>query len=394
MSGSDAGCRPGERTVVFYTDARAWPGGAEVYATGLMRWLRSAGWGVRLFTSDREATRGWVELLREEGFAVGLFRPTREVDPRGAAEATRMFRGSPLVHFNKTDSRTCLPAIGAARRAGAMVVVSTEHVTRRVRSHYPLGAELVTAMVRAANRCVDRILVVSEASRREYLENFRCRAEKVVTIRGGVDLSRFAHLPDRETARRAVGLPPDAIVAVSVGRLCRGKGQDAAIAATALARGAVTGLKLLLVGDGEMRSELQALVRDRGLAADVVFAGHRSDVDVVLAAADLLVQASESETLSLTVLEAMAAGLPVVSTDCGGPREIVEDGVTGRLVPTGDPGALADAITGVLRSADRGAAMGRAGRLKAAAEFDVRTTYARTASLYEELLSSAGGRSG
>jgi len=379
------------RRVAFYTDARAWPGGAEVYLTGLMRWLRSAGWAAHLFTSDRPATTAWVELLRAEGFPVGCFRPTREIDARGGAEAARLLAGFDLVHFNKTDPRTCLPAIPAARRAGARVVVSTEHIAKRPESHYPAGAAVVTALVRRANRSVDRIVVVSESSRRAYIENYRCDPSKVLAVRNGVDLDRFARLPDRAASRLALGLAPGDTVATVVGRLCAGKGQAAAIAAAALVRERLDGFRLLLVGDGPMAPELKALAGERCASGDVVFAGFRDDIDAVLSASDLFLLASEAESLPLSVLEAMAAGLPVVSTNVGGLSEAVEDGVTGRLVPPGDAAALADAIAGVLGSADRGAAMGRAGRRRAEAEFDVRACYARVASLYEELLAASGG---
>lgn len=377
-----------KRGVAFYTDARAWPGGAEVYLTGLMRWLRSAGWEVHLFTSDRPVTREWVDLLRADGIPVSRFRPTREVDPGGGAEAARMLRGFDLVHFNKTDPRTCLPAIPAARRAGARVVVTTEHIAKRPESHYPMGARTVTALVRRANRHVDRVVVVSESSRRAYIGNYHCEPSKVLAIRNGVDLARFERLPDRQASRRALGTTPGDIVAVVVGRLCAGKGQAAAIAAAASVRERVPGFKLLLVGDGPLAPELRALAGERGTAGDVIFAGFRGDIEAVLSASDLFLLASEAESLPLSVLEAMAAALPVVSTDVGGLSEAIEDGVTGRLVPPGDPAALADAIVEVLGSPDRGAAMGRAGRLRAESEFDVRVCYSTVALLYKELLAA------
>ncbi|MBM3307187.1 MAG: glycosyltransferase family 4 protein [Candidatus Eisenbacteria bacterium] len=392
MSAPGSAGGAGARRVAFYTDAQAWPGGAEMYLTGLMRWLRSAGWEPCLFASDRAETGEWRAMLGAEGFAVTAFRPTRELDARGAAEAARMLEGFPLVHFNKTHPRTCLPAIGAARRAGARVVVSTEHVTGRIRSRYPLGSAVAAALTRAANRSLDRIIVVSEASRREYARNFRCAPEQLVAIRGGVDPGRFERLPDRGAARRGLGIAPDATVVVTVGRLCEGKGQDAAVEAVALARGRIEGLMLLLVGDGPARGRLEALARERGVSDRVVFAGARGDIETVLASADAMILSSEAESLPLSVLEAMAAGLPVVSTDVGGISEAVVDRVTGRVVPRRDPDALADATAEVLGRPDHGAALGRAGRARVEAEFDVRQSYAKTAALYADLLAAAEAR--
>ncbi len=139
-----------------------------------------------------------------------------------------MLAGFELVHFNKTDPRTCLPAIPAARRAGARVVVSTEHIAKSPESHYPMGAAVVTALVRRANRSVDRIVVVSESSRRAYVGNYRCDPSKVLDVRNGVDLGAL---------RAAAGQGGGAPGARSCARRRRGDGRRAALRREGAGRG-------------------------------------------------------------------------------------------------------------------------------------------------------------
>ena len=127
---------------------------------------------------------------------------------------------------------------------------------------------------------------------------------------------------------------------------------------------------LRLVGDGPERAAAEALTRELGLEDSVEFLGDRSDVERLLADADVFVLASYAvENLPFAVLEAMAAGLPVVATDVGALAELVRDGVTGALVPARDPEALAGAVTGLLADSDRARALGLAGRAHLQAEF-------------------------
>jgi len=303
-----------------------------------------------------------------------------------------MLGGFDVLHVSKPDVRTCLPALFASRRAGVKVVVTTEHVVQRAASRYPLGSAVVAALVRRANRSVDRIITVSEMSRQAYVENYGGDPARVLAIRNGVDLDRFRALPDRAASRQSLGLRREDIVTTVVGRLVPGKGHAAAIESVSALAGRVPRLRLLVVGDGPLASDLARLAAAMRVRDRVVFAGTRHDIDAVLSASDLLLLASEAESLPFAVLEAMAAALPVVATAVGALAEAVEDGVTGRLVPVGDPDALAGALADVLTSPDRGAAMGIAGRARAEAAFDARSNHRRVAQLYDELLEAAEAR--
>jgi len=380
--------RGGDRTrsVAYYMDSAAWPGGAETWLTHLMLGVLASGWSVTLFLTDRRASDDWAGELRSSGIEVARVRPPREIDPAAYREALRLFRGVPLVHFNKAHPRACLPVIPAARRAGARGVVSSEHVVLAPRSRYPLGAAAVRRLVRRANDSVDVITVPSDASRSTYLASYGADESKVVTVRGAVDLVRFETGADRAAVRDELRVETDASVAAVVGRLCEGKGLATALRIVRLVAERVPRFRLVIVGGGPLEERLLQIVRDEELTESVRLVGPRDDVPRLLLAVDLLLVASESETAGLSALEGMAAGLPVVATAVGGLTEAVEPGVTGLLVPPGDPRALADAVVEVLTHPELARELGARGRDRVASEFSTEKLVARMTSIYEELL--------
>jgi len=143
--------------------------------------------------------------------------------------------------------------------------------------------------------------------------------------------------------------------------------------------------RLLLVGDGELRADLERAVHQRRLSHTVVFAGRRDDVADVLSALDVFVLSSATEGLAVTLLEAMAAGLPVVATRVGGNPEVVVDGDTGRLVPPRDPIALAAAIGEMLSDRARATRMGERGAERARGRFGIDAMVNGYLALYDAL---------
>jgi glycosyltransferase involved in cell wall biosynthesis len=385
--------REGRLRVAYYMDAHAWPGGAEVWLARLMYGLVEAGWRVSLFLSDRRATDAWVPELETHGVAVTRVRPMREVDAAAYLEARRLLAGFPLVHINKVHPRSLLPVIAASRSAGAAAVLSTEHVVLGPSSRYPLGREAVAFLVRRTNALLDVVTVPCEYARRVYSERYGAPLSKVVNVGTAVRLEPYGEPVDRLRVRRDLGIGPDEVVAVTVGRLYEMKGLETAIGAVGAILAREPRFRLLLVGAGPLEEELRRLASSLGLGRRVTFAGRRDDVPDLLRASDVFILPSESETAPLTVLEAMAAGLPVVATDVGGVAEAVQAGTTGVLIEPGDPGAIAEAVLSVIALPDRGAGMGAAGRDV------VRTRYTRgrlvraVTGLYESLLARSGAPS-
>jgi glycosyltransferase involved in cell wall biosynthesis len=389
--GDTAGAlRQDRRRVAYYTDACAWPGGAETWLSHVMYGLSEAGWQVSLFLSDRRVADPWVPELESRGVTVTRFRPTREIGASGFREARRLLAGFPIVHFSKTHPRALLPSIPAARSAGAAAVVSTEHVVLAPASRYPFGKVVVARLVRSANGAVDAITTTSEYARRTYAEYYGVPRSRVVNLGVAVPVGSFAESEARDRVRRELGFGPDHFVAVIVGRLYEAKGLERAIEAVPDVLARVPGFRLLLVGSGPLEGALRRLAASVAPEGTVVFAGSRSDVPAVLSASDLSLLASDSETAGLAVIEAMAAGLPVVATDVGGVGEALDDGVTGLLIRPRDRRAIAEAVVSVARLPDRGLDMGRAGRRVARDRFSCERLVGAVTALYERLLASSG----
>ena len=379
------------RDIAFYTDARAW-GGAEVYMTQVALGLKRAGFDLRLFVCDLREVDEWVEHLRERGLHVERFRHGKEFNPRVFFDGLKLFRGFEIVHFNKTDPRTCLPAVWAARFAGAGVVIATEHLTLLPDSNVPFGRKIITALIRLTNRLIDMTITVSKQSREMLIRNYGIPGERILSVRNGIDLSQFDKGFDTRAARVDLGLGASDPVAVLVGRIADRKGHIFAIKAVAEIRQRIPDYRLVFVGEGEIEDELKDEAERLGLTTEVIWAGFRHDVPAILASVDLLILPSEDESLPFVILEAMGSRLPVVATDVGGISEQVEDGVTGRLIRPRDVAGLVEAVIDVLDRSDRGRSLGEAGRRKLEAEFSIEASIGRIPEIYRDAYARHGHR--
>ncbi|MGH3187031.1 MAG: glycosyltransferase [Streptosporangiaceae bacterium] len=239
----------------------------------------------------------------------------------------------------------------------------------------------------------DRVICVSQAVRVRQEQLYP--ASRAVVIHPGVNAPRNSM--SKSTARKALGLDAHAALVGVIGRIEPWKGQD--IAVRMLAEPPSVAYSLALIGERhsatwpDFTGDVEALARDLGVADRVTFTGHVADSPSVLSALDVLVCASREEGFSLAVLEAMAAGIPVVATRCGGPEDMIEHEVTGLLVPPENPSALANAISRVLR--DRTLSSQLAGRARAlhAQRFTSRQAAARFADALAELAADPGENS-
>jgi L-malate glycosyltransferase len=237
----------------------------------------------------------------------------------------------------------------AARLAGRVPVVAVRRVDFPLRGPFS----------RAKYSACDRVIVVSHAI-------------GAIVEKGGVHPARlrlvYEGVPDRapapggREALEALGVPAGVPLVGNVAALTGHKDHATLVEAMALLRPRFPEARLVIAGEGELRSGLEALVRERGLADRVAFAGFRDDLDRLLPAFSVFCLSSHLEGLGTSLLDAMAFGLPVVATAAGGIPEAVEDGVTGRVAPPRDPAALAEALGDVLGDEERRRAYGAAGR--------------------------------
>lgn len=218
-------------------------------------------------------------------------------------------------------------------------------------------------------------------------------AERIALICNGVDDEHFRPAgsgPRRRAALPAGFAPPAALVVGTVGRMQTVKDQPTLVRAVVRLLAAEPRLRqrlrLVLVGDGPLRDECRALLEAAGAADLAWLPGNRDDVPGLLRSFDLFVLPSLAEGISNTVLEAMASGLPVVATRVGGNPELVEEGITGRLVPAADPAALAAALGGYLADPALLAAHGAAGRRRVEQRFSLQAMVDGYLAVYDGLL--------
>jgi len=183
----------------------------------------------------------------------------------------------------------------------------------------------------------------------------------------------------------------DKTILINVARLSREKNHALLVRAFSKAVQSCPNLELWLVGDGELRRDIEELVKQLGLEEKVKFFGVRSDVPELLSQADIFVLSSDYEGFGLVVAEAMAAGLPVIATAIGGIPEILEGGRAGILVPPKDVDALAKAIVELARDEKKRAELSDYGRKLVAERFDIRRTVREYEKLYLELLEKKKG---
>ncbi|MCU0223006.1 MAG: glycosyltransferase [Acidobacteria bacterium] len=268
----------------------------------------------------------------------------------------------------------------AARRGAPWAIVTTRRAIKRGRLLHLLGYRLT-------NPLVDRIVCNSEAVSRFTLHAEGASRRKVLVIPNGVDAARFER-GDGATMRRRLGLRTEDLVVGAVGTIKKVKGQAVLLEAMRPLFERHAALRLVLAGEvtrgygEELRRQAAAL----GWEDRVLFPGVIEEVPDLLAALDLFVLPSLSEGMSNALLEAMAAGRPIVATEAGGNGECLDGGNAGLLVPPGDAEALGRALERLLEAPDRRRDLARRARGRVQDEYSLGKMLDRTETLYAELL--------
>ncbi len=310
-----------------------------------------------------------------------------------------LFRGASAVHFHLHTPFSCLPAIALARRVGVRRIIATEHYIkqiqflRRRKRSFPLWwirelkIRILMKLKKLSTRSVDDVVCVSDANRRFFLSTFgEDLAGRTIAIPNGIDTERFAHASsDRDKVLSTLALPkPMSCLVTVVAGLNNQKGHEYLIRAVPSILSKVPGVIFLFIGEGHLLPFLRGLARDQGAGDDIIFAGKRPDIPEILAVTDLVVLPSLFEGMPLSVLEAMAAGKAVVATNVDGTAEVVQDGITGYLVPPADSAALAKRILDLLMDESRRREFGRRGRQRIEEHFTLRRMLERYQALYRE----------
>lgn len=261
---------------------------------------------------------------------------------------------------------------------GVPIIISSIRVMGGEKEYFHFLERMTSFMV-------DRYVTVSESMKRYIINKSKIPVGKISVIYNGVNTKSHDSLQMQD-----VKLPFDIEakdkILMTVGRLHRQKGHRYLFQAISKVQKKIPEVKLLVIGEGEEENNLKNLAESLDLTDQIIFAGLRFDVEKILSIAELFILPSLWEGMPNALLEAMAAGKPVVATDVGGIPELVVHGETGLLVSPEDSDALADAIIDLLQDRLKAKEMGEAGRVRVEENFNISETLVRTENLYRELL--------
>ena len=253
---------------------------------------------------------------------------------------------------------------------------------------------MVRRLAAASYRLYGGIFAISEAVRASVVVECDVPEDRVTVLRNGVDFARLDRCgPDaRETARRTLGLGPEHTAIGYVGRLDRIKGVHILVTAFARLRTEFPAVRLVIVGGGDQRKRLESLAQDLDLGGSVIFAGEQHDAAAHLAAVDLFVLPSLTEGLGLSLVEAMAAGLPVVASRAGGIPEVVSHDETGLLFAPGNSEDLASCLNEMMRFPGLRRRLAAAGKAAVRREFAIDGHVERLYAEYDRMIGTSGKR--
>lgn len=402
--------------VTLFCDEEGW-GGIVTYCIELTRSLPAYGFEVTLLAPER---RPWHKEAARQGVIVqvpdgpsgrrandpspslaGRQLPTmariyRALAPHalkwvfGSVREYRrlrhLFNAFPadLIHVQSAGGE--VSAIAAKRRRPTVPVLSTIHYPPTMVSAKRLGSSAWRMVCRMNMRSFDVGIAVSRATLADWdaVSGVSLGPPRGRVIYNGSTSSDIAL--ERDDARRRLDIADDARVLLNVAALMDYKDQAQLLTAVRLLLDSGDNVLLVVAGEGPSRGHLESQVRELKLQDHVRLLGHRSDTATLFAAADLYVQSSRDEAFPMVLLEAGLQHLPIVATDVGGVGELITDGVSGTLVPPGNPAALANGVRKVLHSHELGARHARELSETIRASFLAEHMVRETAAVYRELL--------
>ena len=315
---------------------------------------------------------------------VGPLNPLR--DPLAIVSLAEVIRERRPALVHAHGSKAGLIARMAVLLAGRVPTIVTVHNQVLYGSISPLMRWVYVTMERRLARRTARIITVSEALRREMVDVFGLDPAVVTTVYNGLDLGPFLAGSDRAKARERYGIPAGALAIGLAARFAPQKALDVLVEAAVPVLERHPDARLVLAGSGPLLEFVRTRARASSVRDRILFPGLETDMPGLLSALDIYASAAIAEGLGLGTIEAMAAGLPVVSTTAGGTPEVVEDAVTGVLVPPGKAAQLTEALLRLAKDPALRRRMGEAGRARAIERFTEERMLEGTAEVYREVL--------
>jgi glycosyltransferase involved in cell wall biosynthesis len=393
MRPADGGV-PSSRIRVALVIARLNIGGPATHVVQLAAGLPAERFEVRLIAGREGRGEGSMRYLAEKAGITPTWIP--ELSPAlSPTNLIAFFKISRLMRTWRPDVvHTHTAMAGAIGRTAAHLnhvpaVIHTFH-GHVLRGYFAPPAEtLFRSIERSLARHSDRLITLSSSLREDLVALHIAPREKIQVIPLGMDFDALRAAPRREGRLRSeIGVAPQVPLVGSVGRLVPIKNHALLLQAARRMVDLGAAAHFVIVGDGELRPMLEDLTQQLGLAQRVHFLGWREDLAPIYSDLDLLALTSDNEGTPVAVLEAMAAGVPVVATAVGGVPDVIRDGETGTLVMVREPEALARAMERALRDTDASRAMAERARGEVVARFGKARMLAETAALYENVLAS------
>jgi glycosyltransferase involved in cell wall biosynthesis len=389
---------PADRPIrVLRVIARLNVGGPSLHVSHLTAELDRVGYETTLVAGRVGEGEGSMEYVPEELGVEPLYIPELQREIAAAPDAAAVRRLLRIIRDLRPDVlHTHTAKAGAVGRAAALlagdarpkVVAHTFH-GHVLRGYFtPLTTQLFLQVERRLAKTTDALIAVSPEVRNDLVELGVAPASRIAVIRLGLDLERRTHAGPgaRERVRAELGVPESRFLIGWLGRMTEIKRADLLLEAFARLRAEGVDAGLVLAGDGPLRGELETLARKLGVGDDCVFTGYRADVAPLFAAFDAVALSSANEGTPVTLIEASAAGLPVVATDVGGVRDVVSHGQTGFLVPFGDADALASAFRTLARDPELARSFGDAATEFVGSRYSVPRLVGDVDRLYRTLL--------
>jgi glycosyltransferase involved in cell wall biosynthesis len=360
-------------------------GGADQQLLSAAQVLRERGHDVRIVSLTPLGPMG--QQARELGLPTDSLAMRRGMpDPRGLARLVRIVREwkPDVVHSHMVHANLMARAL--------RVLVSVPVLVSTIHNVYE-GGPLLMAAYRLTNGLVDHMTIISQAAAERFIRERIVPAHLLTVIANGVDTERMRTVApgERTTLRQSFGAAGDEFVWLAVGRFETAKDYPNMLRAFAAVHARERRALLVIVGQGSLQEEAEALTDELGLRGAVRLLGARSDVPAVMSAADGYVMSSAWEGMPMVLLEAAAAGLPIVATAVGGNGEVVRDGESGFLVPARDAQALGSTMLRLMTCPEaQRRAMGERGREHVRANYGLHRVAERWERVYWDALARKG----
>jgi len=360
------------RLRILHVDPERQWGGGEAQVLGLSQYLDKAGHVSHVAVHPHGILAQRLHAAKLVTIPLSI---RNHLDGIAGWQLRRMVRNGryDLVHFHTARAHALSPWVHG--------LPIKRVVTRRM--DYPISPGWASHFLYTKN--VDMVIAISSGVR-AALRAADILDTHIRVIPSGIDSKQFVPNPDqRATVRQQYGLTEDALLVLAVGALVERKSHQTLIDAAARLKQNGIALHYIICGAGPLRAMLETQARALGLNSHVHFAGFCHNLPAHLAAADFFVHTPLWEGLGIAVLEALAAGLPVVASRVGGIPELITHQVSGLLIPPKDPSALEIALTKYVHNPDWAKTLGQAGRTAAHARFDIAATAQANEALYYEL---------